>query len=179
MRDEPPLAYLITFTCYDTWLHGHQRGSVDRSHNEYGQALVPEDLEKRQTESALMRGPSYSLDERHREVVLRVLREVCEHRGWGLLAAHVRSTHVHLVVSTPACPERVMNDVKAYASRALNQTGWDPKGCARWTRHGSTRYLWKEEHVVGAVRYVVEGQGKPMAVYSPPTPSEPRPLGSG
>jgi hypothetical protein len=25
-----PLAYLITFRCYGTWLHGDKRGSIDR-----------------------------------------------------------------------------------------------------------------------------------------------------
>jgi hypothetical protein len=31
-----PLAYLITFRTYSTWMHGHDRGSVDRKHNVYG-----------------------------------------------------------------------------------------------------------------------------------------------
>ena len=31
-----PLGYLITFRCYGTWLHGDERGSVDRFHNWYG-----------------------------------------------------------------------------------------------------------------------------------------------
>ena len=26
-----PLAYLISFRCYGTWLHGDERGSIDRS----------------------------------------------------------------------------------------------------------------------------------------------------
>ena len=26
-----PLAYFITFTCYGNWLHGDERGSVDRA----------------------------------------------------------------------------------------------------------------------------------------------------
>jgi hypothetical protein len=30
-----PLAYLITFRCYESWLHGDERGSVDRFHNQY------------------------------------------------------------------------------------------------------------------------------------------------
>jgi hypothetical protein len=30
-----PLAYLITFRSYGTWLHGDQRGSIDRFHNRY------------------------------------------------------------------------------------------------------------------------------------------------
>ncbi|HEX9659180.1 MAG TPA: hypothetical protein VGA18_02730, partial [Rhodothermales bacterium] len=28
-----PLAYLITFTTYGTWLHGDERGSVDPGHS--------------------------------------------------------------------------------------------------------------------------------------------------
>ncbi len=31
-----PLAYLITIRCYGTWLHGDERGSVDRKYNRYG-----------------------------------------------------------------------------------------------------------------------------------------------
>lgn len=30
-----PLAYLLTFTCYGTWLHGDDRGSIDRRHNAF------------------------------------------------------------------------------------------------------------------------------------------------
>ncbi len=30
-----PLAFLITFRCYGTWLHGDQSGSIDRFHNRY------------------------------------------------------------------------------------------------------------------------------------------------
>jgi hypothetical protein len=30
-----PLGYLITFRCYGTWLHGDERGSIDRFHNRY------------------------------------------------------------------------------------------------------------------------------------------------
>jgi hypothetical protein len=32
-----PLAFLITFRCYGTWLHGDERGAVDRSsYHRYG-----------------------------------------------------------------------------------------------------------------------------------------------
>ena len=52
-----------------------------------------------------------------------------------------------------------MHAFKAYASRKLGA------GRKRWTRHGSTRYLWTDEDVKGAIRYVVEGQGELMAMY--------------
>ena len=35
------LAYFITFRCYGTWLHGDERGSVDRFHNIYGMPFIP------------------------------------------------------------------------------------------------------------------------------------------
>jgi len=38
----------------------------------------------------------------------------------------------------------------------------DRKRCAR---HGSTRWLWKDEDIRHALRHVVEEQGKPMALY--------------
>jgi len=36
------LAYLITFRCYGTWLHGDERGSIDRrTYNRYGPPDMP------------------------------------------------------------------------------------------------------------------------------------------
>ena len=109
--------------------------------------------------------PSYGMDGSRREVVLAALLERCQQQHWTLLAAHVRSNHVHLVVEAEASPERVMNDVKSYASRCLNRTGLDGPGRKRWARHGSTRWLWKPEHVSAAIRYVVDEQGERMAVF--------------
>lgn len=58
-----------------------------------------------------------------------------------------------------------MNDLKSYSSRLLNQTGKDTADRKRWARHGSTRWLWKPEHISAAIRYVVDEQGDPMAVF--------------
>ena len=82
-----------------------------------------------------------------------------------LRAAHVRSQHIHLIVSAQVSPEEILRDVKSYTSRALNHAGLDATGQLRWTRHGSTRYLWKPDEVGAAINYVVREQGKPMAVW--------------
>ena len=58
-----------------------------------------------------------------------------------------------------------MNDFKAYTSRALNRLDGDGPGRKRWARHGSTRWLWNDQDVREAIRYVVEEQGEPMAVF--------------
>jgi REP element-mobilizing transposase RayT len=97
--------------------------------------------------------------------VLDTLHEVCAYRGWNLWAAHVRTNHVHVIVEADVRPENVMNALKSYASRSLNRLGTDGADRKRWARHGSTRWLWKDEDVQEAIRYVVSGQGEPMEVY--------------
>lgn len=110
--------------------------------------------------------PPYSLDSGRREAVLAAIKERCSERCWNLLAAHVRTAHVHIVVEAEVPPERIMNDLKSHASRWLNRLGLDGPDRKRWARHGSTRWLWTPESVAAAIRYVVEQQGDPMAVFT-------------
>lgn len=112
-----------------------------------------------------MKQAAYLLDRDGRAAVLAALGEVCLHCGWTLLAAHVRTNHVHVVVEAEVRPEKVMNDLKSYASRGLNRLGRDGSDRKRWAHHGSTRWLWKDQDVQKAIRYVVEEQGEPMAVF--------------
>jgi REP element-mobilizing transposase RayT len=154
------LRYFITFACYGTHLHGAEAGSVDRRHNLPGSRLLEADAWRASTEQRLMTHAAYLLDEEGRSTVLKALREVCSHRGWSLLAAHVRPNHVHLVVEAEVAPEIMLRAFKSYASRSLG--AGDRK---RWARHGSTRWLWKDQDVLDAIWYVVEEQGEAMAVF--------------
>ena len=160
-----PQAYLITFTCYGTWLHGDARQSADRAHNAPGTPYLAPAQSRFEANRRRMTQRPYALDARRRACVLEALAEACARRGWALRAAHVQDRHLHAVVTAPDGPERVMNALKAYASRRLNENGFDAPDRKRWTRHGSTRYLWTPEAVAAAVEYVVSGQGGTMAVY--------------
>lgn len=166
-----PLAYFITYSCYGTWLHGSQSGSVDRQHNLPGTPFLLPNGERSEADRKRMGQPPYELDERRRNVVLKAVQEVCLHRGWSLLAVHVRTSHVHVVVHALEAPERIMIDFKAYVSRRLNNEGLDGRNRKRWTRHGSTRYLWEPEEVEAAILYVVHEQGEPMEVFENKTRS--------
>jgi REP element-mobilizing transposase RayT len=158
------MRYFITFACYGAHLHGNEKGSVDRCHNLVGSRVVPPDSQRVRAELELMDQPQYALDTRSRTVVLHALEEVCLTRGWPLIAAHVRTNHVHVIVEAEIKPEAILNTFKSYSSRALNSLGRDEPARKRWARHGSTRWLWKDRNVRDAVRYVVEEQGEPMAV---------------
>jgi REP element-mobilizing transposase RayT len=157
-----PAAYFITFSCYGSHLHGAEPGSVDRNHSLPGSPFVPPDPARLQAAEARMNKASYVLDARGRGIVLQSIQGVCTHRGWTLIAAHVRVNHVHVVVAADAIPEAAMHDFKAYAARLLNAS---QPAVKRWTRHGSTQYLWKDEDVDRAVHYVVAERGEPMAVF--------------
>lgn len=159
------LRYFITFACYGGRLHGDASGSVDREHNLPGSPEVEADPGRVLEERQLMDQVPYLMDEVSRGAVLLALRGHCVHRGWGLLACHVRSNHVHAVVEAEVRPEKIMSEFEAYASRALNGLGVDEPGRKRWARHGSTRWLWNDRDVRKAVEYVVDGQGEGMAVW--------------
>ena len=163
--DGRPLAYLITWTCYGTWLHGEAKGSVDRRQNRFGEAYLPADPSRNDAERRSMDQPCYRLDEARRKIVLETIIDQARYRGWTLLAVHVCSTHVHVVLQAELPPERVMNILKSHASRALNQLGFDGTDRKRWTRHGSTRYLWRDDDVIHAIEYVVRQQGDPLEVF--------------
>ncbi len=159
------MRYFITFSCYGTHVHGDESGSVDRRHNLFGSRSLGADAERAATERRSMDGPPDELDRYGRAAVLGAIQEVCLHRRWSLLAAHVRSSHVHVVVEADARPEKVMSDFKAYASRALRRLDGEGPSRRRWARHGSTRWLWQDQDVRDAIRYVVEEQGEAMEVF--------------
>ncbi|MBM3729065.1 MAG: hypothetical protein FJW40_27020 [Acidobacteria bacterium] len=159
------MTYFITFACYGARLHGSELGSVDPNHNRVGSPLLKPDPKRVLAARQKMLHDPYLLDERARPVVLAAIRAHSAHRGWNLLAAHVRSNHVHVIVQADTRPERIMNEFKSYASRELNHLTTGKPDQKRWARHGSTRWLWKEEDVRQALDYVINHQGDPMALF--------------
>ncbi len=166
-----PLAYFITFHTYGTWLHGRRGGSVDQEHNVYGEPFLDANSQRERASAKRMTQPPMRLDTAQREVVINDIRDACEYRKWRAWAIHVRTTHVHVVVTAVEAPiEECMRIFKARATRGLRAAGLINEDREVWARHGSTRYLWSEEQVAEKIHYVLEEQGEPMARY----PSEPR-----
>lgn len=155
-----PLAHFITFRTHGTWLHGDQRGSVDRhSRNGFGADRIGLDPVFSVTMERNMNSEPFLLNSAQRAVAESSIRKVCAIRGYGLIAINVRTNHVHIVVSAGASPRTVMNAFKANATRELRGAGLATTEQAIWSRGGSTKYLWKSRSVEAAVEYTVNGQG--------------------
>jgi REP element-mobilizing transposase RayT len=157
--NEFPLAYLVTFRCYGTWVHGDGRGSMDRTHNVYGSPkIAPNQSLQRSDMKQLMHAP-VRLDAKNRLIVEQAVKEVCDYRRYVLRAINVRTNHVHLVVTAAREPEPLLEAFKSYSTRALRRAGVISPTLKPWIRHGSTIYLWKERDVAKAIEYVMLSQG--------------------
>jgi REP element-mobilizing transposase RayT len=154
-----PVAYMITFRCYGTWLQGDERGSVDRkSFNRFGTPKIEPNVELEDRNSRRLKQNPYRLDPRERSVVEGAIKEVCRVREYNLYGLNVRSSHVHVVIAYSGALERVMDSFKAYATRELRAAGMLETDEKAWSRHGSTKYLWTDDEVASALDYVLYSQ---------------------
>lgn len=151
-----PLAYFLTWTCHGTWLHGDERGSVDRHHNTFGHPRLDHDVWLKAFEARLLSSPTELLSNRARTIVQATLIEVCSHRKWRLLAEHVGRNHVHAVVAAHKDPDKMAEDLKAWSTRRLREGG--ESAVKPWTEGSSTIYLWSHETVAAKVDYVTRLQ---------------------
>ena len=71
-----PLAYLITFRSYGTWLHGDERGSIDRrNYNRYGTPAMPANMKLLADERAELGSSPSRLNRAQRRVVELAIQE--------------------------------------------------------------------------------------------------------
>ncbi|HEY7328144.1 MAG TPA: transposase [Gemmataceae bacterium] len=156
-----PLAYLLTWTTYGTWLHGDERGWVHSGQSgiQAPDFVRQESVRMRMTEQAII------LDEGQRLLVEKTIREVCQLRRWEIHAINVRSNHVHIVLSAELSLEQVLSQLKAWCSRRLSEqigllADEDSRNGRKrwWTEHGSTKWINDENYLQNAIRYVNDRQ---------------------
>jgi REP element-mobilizing transposase RayT len=156
------VVYLLTFACYGQWLPGDERGSVERSRGQDRGGPIAPSARLVKHSRREMSSTAFVLSVADAKLVLEAIQNVCGFRRWGLIAAHVRSTHVHVVVDLPVEPSDALRDFKAYASRGLNR---EHEARRHWSRGGNAPRLLTPEAIRDAVRYVAEDQGEEMALF--------------
>ncbi|MFN0279541.1 MAG: transposase [Pyrinomonadaceae bacterium] len=157
---DEPIAYFITFRSHGTWLHGDERGSVNRHHNVFRSPKIRHEPKWLVTNSSRLIGEPVILNGRQRACVKKAIKETCRIRGWTLLAINIRTNHVHVVIAAPAkAPGIVLNAIKANSTRVMRERGCWRSDRSPWVDKGSTRYLWNEKSVSLACDYVELGQG--------------------
>ena len=168
--------WLITWTCYGTWLPGSARGFVGNvrdkdgtqvSHNLPGTEF---DADMPRLEAYVrghMAGSSVELNSMDADALIAQYQETARIRHWTLQAASVMYNHTHLVVSVPGDPDpqAIMEMLKSWATRALKRHRSLPPNGTFWTAKGSKRKLPDDEALLAGVVYVVKKQPNPLAVW--------------
>ena len=179
-----PLAYLLTWPTYGTWLPGDERGWV-----EYRHGFQLPHLMKELESAALMTEDACLLDDEQRRLVEKTIADHCAIRGWILHAVNCRTNHLHVVVTADLHPKKVISQFKAWCTRRLKEleakrlstnpkrqrgsTGSSATNPNRqrgkpgeppairenwWVERGSGRYLNDQASLYAAILYVRDGQ---------------------
>lgn len=152
-----PMGYLITFNTYGTWLHGDERGSVDRHGNNIpGTSVIPPNQKLLKLKKTKLKQPPVTLTDAQRKSIKVTIQEVIKHNNWKL---HALTEHIHIVLTAPKPPDPIMNSLKSWCTRRMRENGLWTSELTPWSYHGSTRYLWNERDIHDACHYVLYEQG--------------------
>jgi hypothetical protein len=95
MPSDDPIAFLLTWSSYGTWLPGDARGWVEYRHGfQLPDPILELESAARMTEDACR------LDISQREQVHEQVAETCTHKRWPLHAVNCRTNHAAFT-STP------------------------------------------------------------------------------
>jgi hypothetical protein len=153
-----PLAYLVTWSTYGTWLPGDERGWVEYRHG----WQLPDPARQLEAE-AKMTEDACRLDVAQRELVHKTIERHCTIRGWKLHAVNCRTNHMHVVVTANHRPEVVRAQFKAWCTRRLKELEVARGRVAPirenwWAERGSQRYVNDDDSLEAAIIYVRDGQ---------------------
>jgi hypothetical protein len=155
----------ITFTCYGTHLPGDPSGSFDHIRDGERRFIPPRRALEKYHEQHLRQAPFLLETPESRTVVLEAIVNVCGFRSWALSALHVRSNHFHGIIAADVAAAKIIHDWKAYATRALRSSGLVDANRLIWTHGGGAQRVAPSAALEQAMRYVVELQGEPMALF--------------
>jgi REP element-mobilizing transposase RayT len=171
--------WLLTWTCYGTWLAGASRGFVSNVRGDDGNAVIhnvpgtPYDENMPLLEAWMrerMKGEPISLHQRDAEAMIVQYQETARIRKWTLQAASVMFNHSHVILSASNDPDPqfLLDTLKSWATRALKKHREIPPNGTFWTSNGSKRKLADDEALLASVIYVVKKQPNPLAIYFDP-----------
>jgi len=114
-----PMGYLITFNTYGTWLHGDERGSVDRHGNNIpGTSVIPPNQKLLKLKKTKLKQPPVTLTDAQRKSIKVTIQEVIKHNNWKLHALNALTEHIHIVLTAPKPPDPIMNSLKSWCTHA-------------------------------------------------------------
>jgi REP element-mobilizing transposase RayT len=160
----PPLTpWHITFGTYGARLHGGDRPTVDKAHNQLNEQFVWRDPEREEREQERMKFPPLYFTQEQRVFVEAELIGICERAGWEYRIGAAGPDHVHLLcdVVPEVHGEKVRRLVKRWLGQELSKRWPLPKDATWWAEEGSNKAIGDEDYLNNCYRYIYEQRTTP------------------
>ncbi len=143
---EKMIGYMITWTTYESWLQGDERGYVKD-----GKTLKRNDKLKF-ANVRQQKYPSVKLDQQQKEVAEKAIIDEAERINHRLFAITVCSNHVHIVASiSKESIQQVVHRYKYSATSSLRKLGMQGK---IWSTGFDKRFCFTDFELQTRIKYV-------------------------
>lgn len=174
--------YFLTNTFYGNWLPRDPRGFITsvrdqregeeystkrREHDQFGTPYDKQFTGLYFAAKQAMKGEVITLTLEHAEVLFKQLHETTMYRHWPMLALAIMADHLHIVIQVTdnSKADKVLADLKAWGSRALNKQFGEPASETWWTSKGSKRPKFDEASLRNAILYILK-QENPLILWA-------------
>ena len=146
----------ITWGTYGTRLHGGERPTVDRAHNQRGEPFMEYDPELEERKRRQMKSPPVHLTREQQAFMQTLIPDLCKHGGWDLRICAADHDHVHVLldIDTRIHGERARRLLKRWLTQAMNEKWPRPANGTWWAEEGSNRPVKDESYFNSAYRYI-------------------------
>jgi REP element-mobilizing transposase RayT len=165
LLDPPRTPWHITFGTYGTRLHGDDRPTVDRQHNQLDEQFVLRDPDREEFERGRMKFPPRYLSIEQRSFAESELPNICVRGGWNYRICAAGPDHVHLLcdVISEVHGEKVRRLVKRWLGQTLSECWPLPKGVSWWAEEGSNKAIDNEDYLNNCYIYIRDQRTTPLS----------------
>jgi REP element-mobilizing transposase RayT len=154
----------ITWGTYGTRLHGDDRPTVDKQHNDRDTPFLGSDPARQRAAGARMAHPPVRLTREQCLFIQEQMPGICERGGWGLRVCTAAPDHVHVLldIKPDIHGQKVRRLLKRWLTEALNEA-WAPgsgrpgslaTGATWWAEEGSNKPIKDVKYLNNAFNYV-------------------------
>jgi len=159
---EQPVAYHITFGTYGMRLHGDERGTVDRRHNQFGEPLLEPNERWVEEDRGKLKFSPVVLSHEQRSFIEEHVPAVCDRGKWRHRISAAATNHVHVMLSAQQFKGKVVRTLlKRWIGQALSDR-WPLDPVQRWWADGgSVRWAWDESYYYAIFHYILRQRATP------------------
>jgi REP element-mobilizing transposase RayT len=154
----------ITWGTYGTRLHGAACPTVDRDHNQRGEAFIQRDAVREQAEQRILNFPACCLTDEQRAFVEQQLPQTCARGRWDYRICAAAEDHVHVLCDIPPAihGEKVRRLLKRWLGQDMSKLWPIHEGATWWAEEGSNIAVEDEAYLNNVFKYILRQRTTPF-----------------